>query len=60
LQGTGGWQAAAVGVSALLVLLLGIDHGHIADAAHEAESSLRAFPEMEQTSLDPGEAKLPT
>lgn len=60
LQGTGGWQAAAVGVSALLVLLLGIDHGHIADAAHEAESSLRAFPEMEQTSLDPAEAKLPT
>jgi NADH-quinone oxidoreductase subunit N len=49
LRGTGGWQAAAVGAAALLVILLGLNQGHIADAARDAESSLvRPLPSVEQ------------
>ena len=40
LRGNSGWQAAAVGATASLVIVLGLWHGHIADPVREAEDSL--------------------
>lgn len=40
LRGNDGWQAAAVGAAASLIIVLGLWQGHIADPARDAENSL--------------------
>lgn len=52
LRGTNGWQAAAVGAAASLIVVLGLWHGHVADPAREAETHLLRRPPQLQMEDD--------